>query len=181
MKSDTHNNRNRSSIGNKIMFKVFALTLIVCMFIISNNAIKARNNDNKFAKVDNSVVSNNNLVHSKNQIIKLGNLEYSINSVEHQKDTNNPLLGKDSEYIIITMKVKNNGSKTEAFDAFDMILQADIKGEKKNIRNISDTTIYNIPSGVESNIKLVYIIPNDSTDIHIISEKNNKINLEVEY
>jgi hypothetical protein len=150
------------------------------MFIISNNTIKARNNDNKPVKVENSVVSNNKLIHSKNEIIKLGNLQYKIKSVEHQKDTNNPLLGKESEYIIITMKVINNGSNREKFDAFDMILQATIKGEKKSIRNISDTTIYNIPSRGESNIKLVYIVPNDSTDIHIISEKNDKINTQVE-
>lgn len=168
----------KAGIAKKIIFKTFALATVICIFVISNNATAARNNEIKPVQVESSAYASSEFVHNKP--FKLGTMEYTISKIEHQKDVSNPLLGKDSEYIIITMKVKNAGGKTEVFDAFDMILQVTDKGERKNIRNISDTTIYNISSGTETDIKLVYIVPDNSTDINIISEKNNKINLEVD-
>lgn len=168
----------KAGIAKKIIFKAFALVTVICIFVISNNAASARDNENKPVQVESSAAINSEFVH--NEPFKFGTMEYMISRVEHQKDVSNPLLGKDSEYLIITMKVKNAGGKAEAFDAFDMILQITAKGERKNIRNISDTTIYNISSGTETDIKLVYIVPDNSTDINIISEKNNKINLEVD-
>lgn len=170
----------KSSIGKKIMVKASALVTVICIFVISNNAIEAKDNTNKPVKIESPAVINSETIHNDNENIKLGTMEYMINRVEHQEDVNNPLLGKYSEYIIVTMRIKNNGSKAEAFDAFDMVLQASAKGEKNNIRNISDTTIYNIPSGSQSDVKFIYIVPYDITDIHIISEKNDKINFEVE-
>lgn len=175
------NNGSKSSIGKKIMFKAAALVTVICILVISNNAIEAKDNIDKPVKVESSAAINSEVIHNDNEAIKVGTMEYMINTVDHQKDVNNTLLGKDSEYIIITMSIKNNGSKAEAFDAFDMVLQASAKGEKKYIRNISDKTIYNIPSGSQSDVKLVYIVPNDLTDIHIISERNDEINLEVNW
>lgn len=182
MKSNANKTKenNKSSIGNKIIFKVFTIVTVICIFIIANNAaIASYNNNDMPVKVESSKAINNGYIHSENKVFTVGSMEYLVNSVEYQKDESNPLLGKDSEYIIVTMKVKNKGTKTEVFDAFDMILQASVNGQKKNIRNISDTTIFNIPSGIQKDIKLVYIAPNDSSDMHIISEKNSKIDLKI--
>lgn len=173
------NDINKGSIAKKIIYRTISLVAVMCILVISNNAIEAKNNVNKPVKVESSATINSEIIHSDNETIKSGTMEYMINRVEYQKDVNNPLLGKDLEYIIITMRIKNNGSKAEVFDAFDMVLQAAAKGEKKSIKNISDTTIYNIPSGSQSDVKLVYIVPSDITDINLISEKNDKINLEV--
>lgn len=181
MKSNANKTKenNKSSIGNKIIFKAFTIVIVVCIFIIANNTASSSYNNNTPVKAESSMTVNSDYVHSGNKPLTVGSMEYLISDVEYQKDEGNPLLGKDSEYTIITMKVKNNSSKTEIFDAFDMILQASVNGQKRNIRNISDTTIFNIPSGIQKDIKLIYIVPNNSTDIHIISEKNSKIDLEI--
>ncbi|GLC29720.1 hypothetical protein [Clostridium omnivorum] len=181
MKDSVHkyNKNDLSNSSNKLMLKIFGVVIILCISIIGNNNIlNAKYKDNKSVEVDSSLLTNNSPI--TNKVITSGNIKYSIDNVEQQEDENNPLLGKDLKYIIVTIKIQNGSNKVEIFDAFDMVLEAAIKNEKKVIRNISEYTIYNVQPETESKAKLVYIVPKNISDIHIKSEKNSNIDFEVE-